>query len=233
MSGFMGGYLLLDTQQITLTSATTNDLPISNTRLEITPQADNDVITGMDKQFDLGTNLVGPIVFMANGHATRNLVLKHNDSGSASGNRIFTADAKDMILGPGQAVQFGWKDNWLALKTPYGIFSMDGSGNPLKITKKAYLTVSPLTGNGHAVDISGLGFNNIISVHATAIKNTATATSVPNVAIKSISTSSIVLNIVEGNSSLVTLLGSGVLLGVATLFATVTGLTINLTIEGN
>lgn len=233
MAGWMGSFLLLDDQEIDLASATTHNLPINSSRVEILPQADNDQITGFDKQFDMGTNLIGPLVILINIHASRNLILKHNNTGSTDGNRILTADGKDMIIPPFGSVQLGWEGNWYAIKTPYDKFSMDGSGNPIKVTKKAYLTVTPSTGNGHSVDITSCGFSNILSVNAIAVKNTSTATSVPNVAIKSVSTTAIVLNIIEGNSSLVTLLGSGVLLGVATLFANVTGLTIYLTIEGN
>lgn len=93
-------------------------------------------------------------------------------------------------------------------------------------------TFTPSTGNGHSVSISSAGFANIVSVNAIAIKNTGTSTSVPNVAIKSYSTTSVTLNIIEGNASLVNLLGSNVLLGPSTAFANTSGLKVCVTVTG-
>lgn len=92
--------------------------------------------------------------------------------------------------------------------------------------------VTPSTANGYSVDISSAGFGTVVYVNAIPIRNTSTTTSVPNCAVKSISTTAIVFNIVEGNSSLVTLLGSGVLLGVSNQFANTSGLTLFVQVYG-
>lgn len=92
--------------------------------------------------------------------------------------------------------------------------------------------LTPSTGNGQAVDISSAGFSTIVSVKALGFKNTATATSVPNVAVKSVSTTSVVLNITEGNANLTVIGIVSVLLGVSTQFANVTGLTVYLEVTG-
>jgi hypothetical protein len=92
--------------------------------------------------------------------------------------------------------------------------------------------VTPSTANGYSVDISSAGFATVLYANAMPIRNTATTTSVPNCAVKSITTTAVVFNIVEGNSSLVSLLGSGVLLGVSNQFANTTGLTLYVQVYG-
>lgn len=110
--------------------------------------------------------------------------------------------------------------------------NFNGSGQ-ISITKRWMGVITPNTGNGYSVDISSAGFSNVMSVNAIAAKNTATTTSVPNISVKSYTTTAVVLNIIEGNSSLVSILGSGVLLGVSTQFANVSGLTVWVIVEGN
>ena len=118
MAGFFGGFILLDDEEIDLVSSSTNDLAINSSRIEIVPQADMDEITGLDKQFDLGTDMIGPLVLLINIHATRNLVLKHNDSNSASANRIFMSNGADLIVPPFNTVILGWEANWFVVRVP-------------------------------------------------------------------------------------------------------------------
>lgn len=92
-------------------------------------------------------------------------------------------------------------------------------------------TITPNTSNGYSMDISAAGFTRILSVNAIASRNTATATSVANVGVKTWTNSSIVFNSTEGNASLVTLLGSSVLLGPSTGFAAV-GIQLHVTVIG-
>lgn len=93
-------------------------------------------------------------------------------------------------------------------------------------------TVAVTSASGFSVDISSAGFSTILGYQVVAIKNTATVTSCPNVSVKSISTSAIVLNFVEFNSSLVSVLGFNVLQGVPVLFANTTGLSVQLIVWG-
>lgn len=116
---------------------------------------------------------------------------------------------------------------------PTIITHTDLSGSSISVTKWATGTVSPSTGNGYSIDISGVGFTNVIGYSVEAIKNTATPTSAPKVSIKSISSTAIVVNIIEGNSSTVNILGSLVLLGTSEQFAITTGLTLKVSVWGN
>lgn len=86
--------------------------------------------------------------------------------------------------------------------------------------------------NGGSLDISAAGFNTVVSISATAYKNTATATSVANVGIKSYTTTAVVLNMTEGNGSLINVLGNNVLLGASTAFASTTNLFVHITVIG-
>lgn len=92
--------------------------------------------------------------------------------------------------------------------------------------KKWVGMVTPSTGNGYSIDISSAGFSSILGIQIIAIKNTAAATNSPNVSIKSISTSTVVVNITEGLASIVLAVG-------AVIFANVTGLTLYVEVTGN
>ena len=95
-------------------------------------------------------------------------------------------------------------------------------------------TITPTTGNGFSIDISAAGFSTIPRVQVLPMRNTATVTSVPNVAVKSISTTTIVVNITEGNPNTVNILGSIVTLGAPTQFvATPSTILLNVQAVGN
>ena len=100
-------------------------------------------------------------------------------------------------------------------------------------TKKWIALVTPTTGNGYSIDISSAGFSSIVNVQVIAVKNTATVTSAPNVSIKTVSTSAIVVNITEGSTNLVTLLSTSVLSGLPVIFANMSGLTLYVEVTGS
>lgn len=120
--------------------------------------------------------------------------------------------------------------SWTTISVPS---NTNFSGSAVSITKQAFATVTPTTGNGYSIDISGVGLSNLVGYSIVPIKSTATATSVPKIAIKSESTSAIVVNIIEGNASTVNILGSLVLLGTSEQFVNVTGLTLKVILYGN
>lgn len=93
-------------------------------------------------------------------------------------------------------------------------------------------TITPSTSNGYSLDISSAAFSKIMSISAIAGRNTATATSVANVGVKSYTTTAVVFNSTEGNASLVNVLGSNVLLGPSTGFASTSGLLLHVTVIG-
>lgn len=120
--------------------------------------------------------------------------------------------------------------------TPVQMATRSGTSSPVMMTQRMKVfmcSFTPNQANGGSIDISNLGLTTVNFVQPSIRMNTTTATSVPGIAIKSYTTSAVNFNIVAGNSSLVTILGSGVLLGVATLFpADVSGMTVDLWIVG-
>lgn len=106
------------------------------------------------------------------------------------------------------------------------------SGQVIKAIKVFSDTITPSTANGYSMDISAAGFNTVLCVNAIAVRNTATSTSVSNVGVKTMSTTAVVFNSTEGNSSLINILGSNVLLGPSTAFAATSGLQLSVTIIG-
>jgi len=95
-------------------------------------------------------------------------------------------------------------------------------------------TITPTTGNGFSIDISPAGFSSIPRVQITPMRNTNVVTSVPNIAIKSVSTTTIVVNITEGNSATVNILGNIVTLGSPTIFTPTPGtILLNVQAVGN
>jgi hypothetical protein len=92
--------------------------------------------------------------------------------------------------------------------------------------------VSPSTSSGYSIDISSAGFSTILSVNVVAVRNTSSAAVSPNVSIKTKSTSAIVVNIVEDNPATVVILGINVLSGSPSVFASTSGLTLDVTVIG-
>jgi len=83
-------------------------------------------------------------------------------------------------------------------------------------------TITVTSGNSFSVDISSAGFTGITGVSAGAMKNTSTLSSIPMCQIKSISTTAVVFNMVEENSTTINILGSLVLLGTPLQFVSST-----------
>lgn len=113
---------------------------------------------------------------------------------------------------------------------PVSFYTRNGKIN--RLIKVFSDTITPSTANGYSLDISSAGFNTVLSVNAIAVRNTATSTSVANVGVKTMSTTSIVFNSTEGNSSLINILGSNVLLGPSTAFAATSGLQLSVVVIG-
>lgn len=85
-------------------------------------------------------------------------------------------------------------------------------------TKVYHVTVVPTVANGGSLDISGFGLTTVANVQVSAQRNTAAPNDVPTVALKSISTSSIVYNITQGNNAVVSIVGINVLSGTPNVF---------------
>jgi len=94
-------------------------------------------------------------------------------------------------------------------------------------------TTTPTTGSGFSIDISSAGFSTIKSATVTAQNNTSSIGSMPIVVIKSVSTTAIVVNIMEQNSATTTILGITVLSGSPLQLASSTsGFLLNVKVEG-
>lgn len=94
-------------------------------------------------------------------------------------------------------------------------------------------TVTVTSNSNFSINITTAGFTNILSANAIGIKNVSGAfTSVPNVAIESMTTTALNLNFTQGSNNLVTLLGIGVLSGAATLGADISGLKVAIIVIG-
>ena len=114
---------------------------------------------------------------------------------------------------------------------PIRYYDRNGLVTPFK---KVYRdTFSINTSSGFTVDLTPAGFNSVKTWNVIALKNSATATSVPNASVKSISTTSLVINLTEGNASLINVLGNNVLLGPSTAFAVTTGLLVAIEVKGD
>ncbi len=103
--------------------------------------------------------------------------------------------------------------------TPIRIFDRNGEGTIMggKIWRD---TITATSESGMTIDISSAGFTVIGSVNVMALRNTATATEAPQVALKEVTTSTLTVNITQSSASLVTILGLSVLQGPAAIFAT-------------
>lgn len=230
-SSFDIGYIAFDKSVINLSAGQNDNVACNNTRGVFVPTNDGDSISGID--FQVYTS--GTLLFIINPHPTKSIILLHNNASSSAENRLFMPDGIDLKLGPKQTVPVGYNEpsgGWNVQQPPYAIYNYNSSGI-LRVSKQWHGLITPNTGNGYSVDISSAGFTNVINVQAIGVKNTSTATSSPQISIKSVSTTTIVVNITEASANLVTILGSSVLQGPAAIFADTTGLTFYLLVQGN
>lgn len=78
-------------------------------------------------------------------------------------------------------------------------------------------TVQP-TSSTFGIDISSAGFSQIKSVNIETVRNTADPNNIPDVSIKTMTNNMLTVNIKQANTTLVTILGSGVTLGSPMIF---------------
>lgn len=120
--------------------------------------------------------------------------------------------------------------NQPSIPTPATYYNASGS---MSAPTKVWMgTVTPTTGNGYSINISSAGFSTILGYQVIVNKNNSTANSSANVSVKSVSTSALVVNIVEGNASTTTILGINVLSGAPLDWANTTGMTLSVIVFG-
>lgn len=114
---------------------------------------------------------------------------------------------------------------------PIKYYNRSGLVTPIgKIFQDTFTVTSS---SGFTVDLSAAGFTSVKHWSVIPMKNSGSATAVPNASVKTISTTSLVINFTEGNGSLINILGSNVLLGPSTSFASTTGLLVSVRVDGN
>lgn len=215
----------------TTVGVNTNNLAINSSNVFINPSANSDALTGI-----LGANMNGLQLTLVNIHTTNTLILKNNSSNSSTGNKLFSTNGADIIVSPKERVTLVYDTSisgyrmYQHMNSPFTYYN-DSGILPAPV-KKWIKIVTPSTGNGYSIDISSAGFTSIISCNVIAIKNNSTANLSPNVAIKSISNTAIVVNVVEGNAATVSILGINVLSGSPMVFANVSGLTLSVEVTG-
>lgn len=89
-----------------------------------------------------------------------------------------------------------------------------------QVIKKWVGIVTPTTASGFTIDISSAGFTTILGVQVQSERNSANASDFPLVNIKSKTTTQLVLNIMQNNSAVVSVVGINVLSGLPLIFAT-------------
>lgn len=102
--GFLNGFLTIDNFPFTTSSGENNDVAIEASGVSVTTTNDGDSITG----FSTGLTPAGAastVIFVANASPTNKLILKHNSSSSAAGNRIFIRNLVDLVIQPLQVQQ--------------------------------------------------------------------------------------------------------------------------------
>lgn len=94
-------------------------------------------------------------------------------------------------------------------------------------------TLVPTTSSGQSINISAAGFTSVCNVVVTPMRNTSTIDELPIIALKTISTTAVTVNMIEPNTSIVSILGSGVLLGgAANFYSSPTSVTLHVTAMG-
>lgn len=78
---------------------------------------------------------------------------------------------------------------------------------------RVYVDTVPATSATVSIDLTPAGFTTIASYNASVIKNTTDPTVTPFSAVKTITNTAITVNVFTENSSLISILGSSVLLG--------------------
>jgi len=96
---------------------------------------------------------------------------------------------------------------------PYAVSMYNRSGQVNQQMKVLCDTLTPSTATSQTISIASAGFTKILSATVTAARNTTTIGSMPLATIQSCTTSTLTVNIIDPNMSLITILGSGVLLG--------------------
>lgn len=114
MAGFINGAVYFDSQAFTTSSGDNNDVPMNGSLMYIVISNDNDAITGIVPDSNLGF-----LAFVVNIGPTNNLVIKNNSSGSAVGNRILTYSGSDVTVAPLQTALLGYdttNQQWHVIK---------------------------------------------------------------------------------------------------------------------
>lgn len=116
MAGFSNGTAFLDARTFTTSSGDNNDVEVQGSLLYVVTSNNNDAVTGL-----MADPSMGWLLFLANASLTNKLVIKHNSSSSASGNRIMVYNGMNLTLLPSQTVLIGYDvatAAWYVFRSP-------------------------------------------------------------------------------------------------------------------
>ncbi len=162
-----------------------------------------------------------------------NTFVSYSPTLAVSGNEIYCINGNSITI-PTQTVPIvinsagattvtGSHPNF-TINTPV-VTNVDLSGSAQTVNRRAQGVITPSVANSYTLDISSLGFTNIINVQCTAVRNSTTDIEIPYASIKSVSTTQIVINFIEGKAVLPS--------DVTLTFASTSGLSAYILIEGN
>lgn len=103
MAGFVNGTIVLDAYPFTTSAGSNHNVEVEGSLLFVTVSNNNDAITGI-----INCAVGGSLVLVVNVGPTNDLIIKHNNSGSAVGNRIATASGLDVTVKPFESALLGY-----------------------------------------------------------------------------------------------------------------------------
>lgn len=146
-----------------------------------------------------------PTTLPPNGSAGGDLSGSYYPNPIISNNAITTAKINDSAI---TNAKINTVDYSKVTNKP-NILNLYSSGGLVGSQLRAYaVTVTPTTASGNSIDISGAGFGTILGVIPSAINNTSTIDNVPLVSLKSVSISSVVVNILSPKTTSVLIGGN-------------------------
>jgi len=125
----INGFLFMNHFDFGTALGDNHDVASDSTCIAAVPTNNNDAITGVVTPIAT----TGCLLWILNGHATNNLVLKHN-TGSSAGNRFLFASGSDLTLEPFKMIQFLFMDQvgregWWSYASPISLATTSSAGS--------------------------------------------------------------------------------------------------------
>lgn len=159
-------YLVATEQSFSTSGASTNNLALTSSSLNVTPNTNGHILTGCAPM----TTDSGGLLVISNSHASNSLVLAGNDSGSLAANRFqFAETATGCTLAPSQTATFsyingtGWRFHRPAVLTHPNL----GTERRVFVTEftKSVGLITALTGITTTQTVTGLLTTDSVSIN--------------------------------------------------------------------